>query len=124
MGRPRKTDAPPDGGPEIAPTPPEILEDGLTATSPSIPPGNPLTWTVEQWLAATGVPVDKIGEELARLASQSGPAGIAWLALKNIWEANTSPAQREAGVRFILQGLAELAVTGKGPTGHAGAELA
>lgn len=122
MGRPRKADAPAPDAPEVDPTPAEVVDDGDMA--PTIPPGNPLTWTVEQWLAATGVPVDKIGEELARLAAQSGPAGIAWLALKNIWEANTSPAQQEAGVRFILQGLSELAMRGEGPTGHAGAELA
>ena len=122
MSRPRKADAPAPDAPEVDPTPAEVVDDGDMA--PTIPPGNPLTWTVEQWLAATGVPVDKIGEELARLAAQSGPAGIAWLARKNIWEANTSPAQQEAGVRFILQGLSELAMRGEGPTGHAGAELA
>ena len=104
----------------------KVVDEASVAseTPPDVPLGNPLSWTVEQWLAATGVPLDKIGAELARLSAQSGPVGIAWLTLKNVWEAHTSPAQREEGIRLILQGLVQLAATQEGPTGHAGAELA
>lgn len=96
----------------------------VSASEPELPPGNPLTWTVEQWLIAQGVPVSKMSDELARLAAQNGVAGLPWQALLNIWMANTSPSQLEAGTRFILDGLVALAVSGHGPSGHAGAELA
>ena len=105
---------------ETAPEP----EPMVAGDVPEPPPGNPLTWTVEQWLSASNVPVDKISGELARLAQQNGAAGIPWMAVKNIWEANTSPAQREEGVRYILTGIVSLVTTGEGPSGHAGAELA
>lgn len=108
---------------EVPQAAPEAEPVSLTEV-PEVPPGNPLTWTVEQWLAASNVPVDKISGELARLAEQSGAAGLPWQLIQNVWTANTTNTQREEGVRYILQGIVSLVQTGEGPVGHAGAEMA
>jgi hypothetical protein len=92
--------------------------------SPTVPAGDPLGWTVEQWLTAAGVPLDKVREELAKQAESRGAVGIPAKLALNIWNQHATSAKlAEAGL-LVVQGLVKLSTEGKGPHGHAGAELA
>lgn len=89
-----------------------------------VPEGNPLEWTVGDWLAASQIPVDAIADALAAAAARHGAAGIPFKVLERIWLEHTNPAVREQAMLRVLIGLVNVVQTGRGPVGHAGAELA
>lgn len=95
-----------------------------TGEPPALPEGDPLGWTLEQWLTAMGVAPDKIREELAKQAESRGAVGIPAKLALNIWNQHVTAAKLAEGATLVVAGLVKLAADGKGPHGHAGAELA
>jgi hypothetical protein len=96
----------------------------VSIAPPDIPAGNPIDWTVEQWLAANGVAMDKLRADLAAAAARNGIAGITAGAALSIWNAHVGPAQLASAFAQVAVGLASTVQKGRGPSGHAGAELA
>ena len=91
---------------------------------PPIPPGDPLTWNLADWLAGTGIAVDKLTEAIGAAAERHGTAGIPLKVLQRIWLEHTNPAQVQSAITAVLVGIAMTVQKGRGPHGHAGVELA
>lgn len=109
---------------EDAPAEPPAVAFGPGDIPIEVPPGDPLTWNLADWLAGTGIAVDKMQAAIGEAAARHGHAGIPLKVLQRIWLEHTNPAQVEQAILTVLVGLANVVRTGKGPHGHAGAELA
>ena len=106
---------------ETAPVANTALAEG---EAPLLPEGDPLKWTVEEWLRAGGVPIEKVREELDKQAESRGAIGIPAKLALNIWNTHATPARLAEASLLLVSGLVQISTTGQGPHGHSGVELA
>lgn len=109
---------------DAAPADPPAVLFGPGDIPIEVPPGDPLTWNLADLLAGTGVAVDALQAAIGEAAARHGHAGIPLKVLQRIWLEHTTRAQVEQAILTMLVGLASLVRTGRGPVGHAGAEMA